>query len=83
MRAGEPMPDDKKPTCWTAGRQRRQFLRDQGLVGPPSFFQELVDWRAVVIGLLLLGLGGWLAWGSLQGSRETRNTSEAAPAQDR
>jgi hypothetical protein len=77
------MSDDKKPKWWAAGRQRRQFLQDQGLVGPPSVFQELVDWRAVVIGLLLLSLGGWYTWDRLQASSGAPNTSEAAPAPDR
>jgi len=73
---------EKMPKWWAEHRQRRQFLEDQGLVGPPTFFQDRADWRAVVIGLLLLGLGALYAWSSLHASPVVSNTTETAPTQD-
>ena len=69
---------EKKPTWWAERRQRRRFLEEQGLVGPPSFFRDRADWRAVVIGLLLLGLGALYTWISLHGSPEVSNTTATA-----
>ena len=61
----------------------RQRLREEGLVGPPTFLQDLLDWRTAVAGILLLALGASVLWGMIRGTEETRASYEQRRAHPR
>jgi hypothetical protein len=74
------MEPEERPSWFEQRRRERQYMREEGLAGPPSFLEDLMDWRMVAAVVLLVVITASLAWGMIKGGQQTRAAYEQGRA---